>query len=125
LIIAISCKVEPVGLPDGKHYFFNFKYFSSNETGIKFNAPTLQRNRLICVLLAVLFATTFSIAQGTDQPPYNPCAASHTLAAHCLDGSRTCNYYSQFACSEGYCWALGVPGNNAGIPPNGLGVTPL
>lgn len=75
---------------------------------------------LIIGLLAVLFVTSHLSAQETEPPPYNPCASSTTLPAHCIDGTRTCDYYSQFPCSPGYCWEAGGIPDNAGIPTNGI-----
>ena len=67
------------------------------------------------------FLTAGSIqAQNTEPPPYNPCVTPPILPANCLDGSNTCENFSQFPCTFGYCFATGAIPDNAGIPPNGI-----
>jgi hypothetical protein len=68
--------------------------------------------------LVAFFATNMVLAQETEPMPYNPCISAPTLPAHCIDGTRTCDYYSQFPCSPGYCWEAGGIPINAGIPPS-------
>lgn len=59
-------------------------------------------------------------AQGSEEEiPYDPCPPSAALPTGCIDGTRTCEDYSQFACSTGYCWSNGTTTDNQGIV-NGL-----
>ncbi len=51
--------------------------------------------------------------------PYNPCE-SYSIPLACFDGSRSCEYYSEYPCSTDYCWASGATINNQGIPLSGL-----
>jgi hypothetical protein len=90
---------------------FNLTLQSSN---------ALTRLGLTLGFLAAFFASNMLLAQETEPLPYNPCISAPTLPAHCIDGTRTCDYYSQFPCSPGYCWAAGGIPNNAGIPPSAI-----
>ncbi|MFN0035078.1 MAG: T9SS type A sorting domain-containing protein [Saprospiraceae bacterium] len=83
---------------------------------------TAHRSPLVSLIafMAAVFFTTALIAQGSELPAYDPCAPSPTLSIHCLDGTRKCDYYSQFPCSPDYCWTNVVIGDNEGIPVNGV-----
>ncbi len=74
----------------------------------------------MAAFIAVFFTVGSIQAQNTEPPPYNPCVTSPILPANCLDGSSTCDYFSQFPCTFGYCFDTGAIPDNAGIPPSGL-----
>jgi hypothetical protein len=42
------------------------------------------------------------------------------LPSFCIDGTRSCDYFTEFPCSPGYCWENGGIANNAGIPISGV-----
>lgn len=79
----------------------------------------LTKHFLNLIVAAIFVAPIFSNAQNSEPtPPYNPCASS-SIPSGCFDGTRTCQYYSQYPCSYGYCWANGTTTINQGIPLGG------
>ncbi|MBC7777893.1 MAG: hypothetical protein H7246_20840 [Phycisphaerae bacterium] len=79
---------------------------------------TLQRTPFL-ILLTILVCVGQIRAQ-EEEELHVSCQPTPVLPGNCLDGSRTCESYSEYTCSEGYCWASGTTTANQGIPFNGL-----